>query len=160
MAVWRERPLPDPLGRGVFHDPVWIRDVGDVYFQRAPFEAPGVADFTSFLEPGGVTFAEERSYRWIKAVYGSKVANETADHGVICSGGILVRTAGLLDYLRRLSDEISGRAVTFCPEQGIPNVPTRQASFRASIGNQDSLTLIAEIDTAGSDHKIDGDRIL
>lgn len=140
---------------------VLISDVRDVYFQGDPFEAPGVADFTSFFEPGGVTCAEERNHRWIKAVYGSKVANEMADHGVICSGVSIGSTTGMLDYLRRMSDEISSRAVIPYSDQGIHNVLIRQGSLRASIlENRDSLTLTAGIDTSGTDYRIDGDRIL
>ena len=122
---------------------VLISDVRDVYFQRDPFRAMH-RDFITFLEIESSTCRDPKNRRWIKSVYGTKVASSMDNYRVICSGISMGSPKMMSEYLSRMTREITGSGCIPYADQGIHNVLIRKHSFPACLlSNQDGLTLTA-----------------
>lgn len=136
------------------YDRVMIADVRDVYFQGDPFSEID-EEFVTFLEPEGVTCGEKRNNRWIKAVYGRKMAEAMKTERTVCSGVSVGSSVGMLTYLRRMREELVLRGGIPYSDQGIHNVLLRKLGFEGLIkSNSDSYVLTAGAESGVKDFTI------
>lgn len=139
---------------------VLISDVRDVYFQRDPFLDLN-QEFVTFLEIEGSTCGGRTNYRWIKSVYGKKLAALMNDKRVICSGISMGTSQKMSEYLAHMSREVTRRGCIPYADQGIHNVLIRMNAFPASLlMNANGLTLTAAGENSVKDFSIEEDVIV
>jgi hypothetical protein len=139
---------------------VLISDVRDVYFQRDPFHDFN-QKFVTFLEIEGSSCGGRTNRRWIKSVYGKKVAASMSDKRVICSGISMGTSLMMRDYLSQMRHEVTRLGCIPYADQGIHNVLIRKNSFPASLCvNEDGLTLTAAGEGSAKDFLLEDDVVV
>ncbi len=122
---------------------VLISDVRDVYFQDDIF-AKMTFEFSTFVEIESSRCSQRTNRRWIKSVYGERIARSMDEQRVICSGISVGRTSNMKHYLSCMVEEIgSGGRIPYA-DQGIHNVLIRLCNFPATIiENKEGIVLTA-----------------
>jgi hypothetical protein len=124
---WRRR-IKARLGRGVHHiacsryyyyyayldahaksyDEVMLTDVRDVIFQANPFSVPLQSPQRFFIEHRSLTVGGQiNNAMWVAGAYGEAALARIAAQPVSCSGISYGTTAGILDYLAAMTDELT-----------------------------------------------------
>lgn len=90
------------------YDRVLLTDARDVIFQTDPFAWPLSGDQAFFLEHRTETVASQwGNALWVRNVYGESMLERIGHQRVSCSGVTFGTAAGLLDYLRAMTDELA-----------------------------------------------------
>jgi len=139
---------------------VLISDVRDVYFQDDPFPKM-TADFASFLEIESSRCSQRTNRRWIKSVYGERVAKAMDEKRVICSGISIGKTSFMQHYLSIMVKEIGVIGRIPYSDQGIHNVLIRLRHFPVKLmENMGGLVLTAAGQNSVDDFFINRDLIV
>jgi hypothetical protein len=136
-ALWRdlERDLEGFQSLRYFHyldylrnrameaDMVMLSDVRDVVFQQDPFSEPLHCELEVFLESNHVKVGNNAfNRRWIRTLYGARMANQMGEEVVSCSGTTVGTRCGVLRYLECVCAEIEKqRRPLGAHDQGIHN---------------------------------------
>lgn len=93
--------------RAASYDEVMLTDVRDVIFQDDPFSVPLTAPQRFFIEHRSMTIGGQiNNSQWVGHAYGDAVLARLATRPVSCSGISYGTTAGMLDYLGAMTDEL------------------------------------------------------
>jgi hypothetical protein len=96
------------------YERVMTTDVRDVLFQADPFSWPATAPLEFFLEHRDSLLGSEWfNANWVREAYGEKILAQLADRRISCSGITYGTTAGMLDYLAQMTDELVRTLPTF-----------------------------------------------
>jgi hypothetical protein len=124
-----------PVGR---YRRILLTDVRDVFFQRDPFDFPGLTwGVSCFLEDDSMSIRQcSWTSDWIRYGYGKKALEEMRNLPIFCSATIMGDHEGLLAYLQAMIGEIARTAGwpglhAFGADQGNHNYLLHRApSFR------------------------------
>lgn len=90
------------------YDRVLLTDARDVIFQADPFSWPHESPQEFFLEHRTETVASQwGNALWVRNAYGEEMLSRIGAHRVSCSGVTFGTTAGVLAYLRAMTDELA-----------------------------------------------------